>query len=123
MKRPEQALQQQVCRYIDAAYPGLTYFHPANGGARSVVEGAIFKTMGVKAGVPDLVFVIPTGRVGFIELKAGKGKLTESQEAFRDKVRESGAWWSEARSVAEVAEILEKWLLPFGWVPKARVAA
>ena len=41
--RPEQALQRTVAQYLDLA-----------GGYRNAIEGAIFKSLGVKAGVPDL---------------------------------------------------------------------
>ena len=124
MKRPEQALQQQVARFINQAAPGLLWWHvPNSSGNRGPKLGGILKSMGVKAGVPDLVFVLPTGRAGFIELKAGTGKLTDSQKDFRDRVTDAGAFWAEARSVAEVEDILHRWLTPFGWKLQARVSA
>ena len=56
-------------------------FHIPNGGARSKAEGAIFKAMGVKSGVPDLFLPVPMELVRddgysamssglFIEMKA-----------------------------------------------------
>jgi len=124
VKRPEQALQQQVARFINQAAPGLLWWHvPNSSGNRGPKLGGILKSMGVKAGVPDLVFVLPTGRAGFIELKAGTGKLTDSQKDFRDRVTDAGAFWAEARSVAEVEDILHRWLTPFGWKLQARVSA
>jgi len=124
VKRPEQELQQQVARYLKAAAPHLEWFHvPNSSGNRGAKLGGILKSMGVKPGVPDLVFILPTGRAGFIELKAGTGKLTESQKDFRDRVTETGAFWAEARSVAEVEDILHRWLTPFGWKLQARVSA
>jgi hypothetical protein len=123
MYRPEQALQIQVARFIDAAYPALLWLHVPNGGARSKVEGAIFKAMGVKAGATDLFIILPDARTGFIELKAGKGKLTPQQEAFRDRVTALGCFWAECRSVDDVEAVLSRWLQPFGWRSKARLAA
>lgn len=123
MRRPEQILQQQVVRFLDMAYPAVLAFHCPNGGARSAVEGAILKSMGVRPGVPDLCLLLPCGRTAWIELKAGKGKLTAAQEAFRDKAQALDHFWAEARSPNEVADILERWLQPFGILAKARLAA
>jgi hypothetical protein len=123
MKRPEQDLQKAICRFIDLAAPGLIYFHPANEVGRSSVRlGAIRKSIGVKPGIPDLVFVLPHGKAAFIEVKAGKGRLTEAQEAFRLLCDERGIPWALARSVADVEAILHGWLNGFGWTLKARAA-
>ena len=122
MKRPEQAFQQAVVRFIDAAAPGLLYFHVPNGGARSKVEGAIFKTMGVKAGVADLIFMLPTGKFGAMELKAGRGRLSPAQEDFREKMLKGSRYWAEVRTLEEVEETLHKWLTPLGWKLKARAS-
>jgi hypothetical protein len=41
-RRPEQDLQRTVVEHLQwRAVPNLFYFHPANGGARTAVEGAI----------------------------------------------------------------------------------
>lgn len=43
-------------------YPELELLHHIpNGGKRNAREGARFKRMGVKAGVPDIAFPIPRG--------------------------------------------------------------
>lgn len=123
MKRPEEALQRQVAAYLNAAYPGLTWWHTANGMGRSRAEAGILKAMGVKAGVPDLTIIMPTGSAAFIELKAAKGRLSESQKAFRDGVQACGCFWAECRSLAEVAGTLDAWLGPLGHKAKARIAA
>lgn len=124
MKRPEQALQQQVVAYIDRALPGALYFHvPNSSGNRGPRLGGIMKSMGVRAGVPDLVLILPNGLSAFIELKAGRGKLTEAQEAFRDRAVKLGCLWAEARSLADIEDILTNWFQPFGWALKAKIAA
>lgn len=124
MNRPEQIFHQSVATFINAAYPGLLWFHPANSsGNRGPRLGGILKSMGVLAGVPDIVLILPTGLSGFIELKVGKGSLSPAQKSFRDRAKESGALWAEARTLDEVEQTLERWLLPLGWVSKARLAA
>ena len=57
---------------------GLVYFHVPNGGYRSRSEGAKFKAMGVRAGVPDLI-LFHQGRLHCLELKSDKGRPSESQ--------------------------------------------
>jgi hypothetical protein len=123
MRRPEQALQQAICQFITLAAPDLYFFHPANEVGRSSPRlGAIRKSMGVKAGTPDLVLLLPAAKVGFIEVKAGKGRLTEAQEAFRVMCADKGIQWAIARSVADVEAILTDWLGGYGWKLKARAA-
>lgn len=119
MKREEQHLQQQVVRYLDLALPSLIWFHCPNGGGRTPVEGAILKSMGVRAGVPDLVFVLPDGRAAFIELKAGKGVLTPAQKAFRANCEQQRIPHAVCTSLAEVQGTLDAW----GLHTRARVAA
>jgi hypothetical protein len=124
VKRPEQALQQQVVAFMNLAAPGLLFWHtPNQSGRRSPVAGAILKSMGVRAGVPDITILLPTGKAAFIELKAGNGRLTEGQQAFRADVERLGCPWAEARSLADVEAILNRWLSPLGWTLKARAAA
>ena len=58
--------------------------HIPNEGKRSVAYGAQLKRMGMRKGFPDIF--IPVARAGFhglfIELKWGKNKITEDQEAW-----------------------------------------
>lgn len=48
-------------------------------------------------GLPDLVVIFPTAWT-FAELKAGKGKLSQSQEGFRDTAVAAGVPWQLWRS-------------------------
>ncbi len=54
-------------------------FHVPNGGYRNKIEGAKFKSMGVIAGVPDLL-LIWGGSVYGIELKFEKGTTSPAQK-------------------------------------------
>lgn len=118
MKRPEQELQIQVAAFMDRI-PGLLFWHTPNGGGRSKVEASILKAMGVKPGVPDLIVLLPNGKVGFIELKAGKGVASPAQRQMMGELRARGCPCVEARSLEQVAETLNGWLSPFGYrVPR-----
>ena len=65
-------------------------FHPANGGWRTPIEGAILKGMGVAPGVPDVI-AIKGGQAFCLELKADNGRLTEIQTETQQRMRAAGA--------------------------------
>lgn len=108
-RREEQALHQQVAAFLEMAAPNLVWFHCPNGGGRSKAEAGILKSMGVKAGVADFAFVLPTGKAAFLELKAKGGRLSPAQGEFRDQVVAAGAWWAEARTLEDVQTVLLGW--------------
>jgi hypothetical protein len=67
---PEQLIQRAVMDHLRwRAVPGVFAFHPANGGWRSAIEAAIFKGIGVVAGVPD-VLILHDGRCYALEERA-----------------------------------------------------
>jgi hypothetical protein len=123
MKRPEQQLQISVVQFIERALPGMLFFHVPNGGGRSKAEAGILKAMGVKAGIPDLVLLLPTSKVAFIELKASRGSLSPAQREMRDELTRRGFLWAEAKSLEQVEDILTEWLRPYGWSLNASVKA
>lgn len=92
MNRPEQEMQIACASYLydrQAYVKDLIFCHVPNGGRRSKAEAGIFKAMGVQAGAPDLVVWMKGGTLQ-IELKAGKGRLSDAQEAFGDGLKALG---------------------------------
>jgi hypothetical protein len=78
-QRPEAAIQRAVFQHLRTrGAPGVLAFHPANGGWRSPIEGAIFRGLGVVPGTPDVI-VIHEGRCYALELKAEGGRATPKQ--------------------------------------------
>ena len=105
-RRPEQALHRACAQFLDIALPSdSVWFHPPNGGARSPVEAAIFKGLGVKPGVPDLV-IVHRGRFIAIELKSEDGRLTPAQKAMHERLRLAGAVVTTAKSLEELQDFL-----------------
>jgi len=102
--RPEQAIQRAAVQYLRIMenLGELTFFHVPNGGRRSRAEARIFKGLGVRAGVPDLVVLFPGGRCAFIEIKSNKGRLSTSQKAFKNTAESMAFPFLEARGVDEV---------------------
>jgi hypothetical protein len=106
MKRrgtPEADLQRAVVVALRFALPkGAIIHHCVNevteAGPRGAKRQAILVGMGVQAGFADLI-VLCDGRVLFLELKSLKGRLSPTQEAFRDAVLAQGHGWALVRSL------------------------
>jgi hypothetical protein len=87
----EQSIQRTVFEHLAwRAAPATFAFHVPNGGWRSPTEGAIFKALGVRPGVPDLI-AIKDGRTYALELKAKNGRLTPVQLLAIRQMGEAGA--------------------------------
>jgi hypothetical protein len=89
IKRPEQALQRACVGLLQRFYdrPGCDFLwsaiNPVPG--KSIAAAAISKAMGMKAGMPDMIFIRSSFEhiVFFIEFKAGKGQLSPAQKALK----------------------------------------
>ena len=77
------------------------------------------KREGLTPGAPDLLLLRNDGWFAGIEVKAGKGKLSEEQSAFADWVAQGQGSFAVVRSVAEVEDALTDWGVPL----KGRIAA
>lgn len=107
----EQKFQTFVVKALRYGCPDCFVFHVPNGGRRSRFEGAIFKGMGTVAGVPDLV-VLWKGGAGFLELKYGKGSLSESQREIHARLTGLGYPVAVVRTIEEVEAALISWGAP-----------
>lgn len=90
-------------------------FHPANGGYRRPIEAAIFRSIGVVPGTPDVI-CIKDGQVFGLELKAEGGKLSEAQRATIEAMRAAGAVVEVAVGLDAALSKLESWGLLRGRV-------
>lgn len=96
----EQAEQIALITWVDymlAQEPRLLLlFHPANGEKRDPRTGALLKRMGVRKGIPDIMFPQPSREyLGLaIEMKVGKNKLTDEQREYLERLRAVG-WYTE----------------------------
>lgn len=79
-------------RVAPALAPNVVYFHVPNGGNRNAFEAKRLKQSGVKAGVPDLVF-LAYQRFYCLELKepGGKGRLSPAQRDMHPRLIAAGA--------------------------------
>jgi hypothetical protein len=107
-QRPEQAIQRAVFEHLRLrGAPNTFAYHAANGGARTAIEGAIFKSLGVVAGVPDVI-IVKDGTTYALELKADNGKLSETQHNTIETMRRAGAIVGVAVGIDQALEFLEQ---------------
>lgn len=100
------------------------WFHVPNGEYRSPRTAAKLKSMGVRAGVPDLALVLPDGgRTAFLELKTPKGRPSKEQKEFFRQATQAGALIGIAHTPEEVRRILTDWCVLDGHKIKIAEAA
>lgn len=103
--------QRMVVEYCDLVK--LPIFAIPNGGSRNKIEAANLKRQGVKAGVPDLF--LPVARGGahglFIEMKFGKGKPSDKQKVWLQKLMAEGyqvaVCWSAAAAIKTIKQYMD----------------
>jgi len=83
--RPEETLHRGVVRVLLLARaPGVSWYHPANGGSRNAAEAGKLKALGVRPGVPDIALV-KDGHAHFLELKAqGAGRARRKSQCMQN---------------------------------------
>ena len=110
-RQPEAQLQRSVLDHLRRrGVPGIFAFHCPNGGWRSPIEAAIFKSLGLIAGVPDLLLVY-RGWLYALELKVRGGRLSPTQAETHKHMREAGAIVATATGIDEALACLELWQL------------
>lgn len=106
--RHEEAIQQRAYfEWVDTVlirdYAGAQWIHAIpNGERRDARTGALLKAMGVRAGILDIDVPIPrTPFAGLkIEMKSGKGRISDAQERYL----------AHCRSVGYLTEICRTWV-------------
>lgn len=103
----EHQIQAQIVAYFNLHYPNhrKCLFH-VNNKAKDSLEGARFKTLGVVAGVSDLILLAPNGITYLIELKDDKGKQSDHQKAFQQQAESLGHIYVVIRSLQEFIDLV-----------------
>ena len=113
-KHEEDDLQRACVCWFDLQYPQyrLRLHHSPNGGKRNAIEAVKFKQMGVRAGFPDLLLVIPNKYYPFmgIELKTKTGRQSDHQKAYQKEFDSIGAKYVVCRSLEEFIEVVNGYL-------------
>ena len=114
MKKPlatEHALQCSLIDYLDlTARPNVYYFAIPNAGKRTPYAGAQMRAEGLRAGVADLIFMLPDGRCCWLELKRSpRQKQSIEQNYFEEICKLLDHPYAVAHTFDEAVEILRRW--------------
>jgi hypothetical protein len=92
-------------------YRGLLFSVP-NGGLRNKTTASILKAEGAISGVSDLILMLPNKRYHAlcIEMKTDKGKLSDNQEAWRDKALNHGYQYQVCRTIDQFISTVTNYL-------------
>lgn len=112
----EAHIQSEFFKLLSLYFPTLPdklVFAIPNGGTRkSIIEGANLKRQGVKAGVSDVIVLIP--KKGFatlcLEFKIKTGKQSEHQKEFQKQAESCRNKYVIVRSAQQAIEELRKYL-------------
>jgi hypothetical protein len=88
------------------ARSGVWWTHLANGGYRRPIEAAIFKSLRVQPGAPDLL-IVRAGQA-LIELKAPGRKLSPLQVECHEALRRAGATVETADNIDQALASLRR---------------
>jgi hypothetical protein len=115
IQRPEQKLQIACVEWFDLQYSqqkNRLYMNNNNSGSKSIASkkmGGINKAMGVRRGVSDLTYLLPIGKVCFIELKSPVGRQSKEQKIFAGMVTELGNDYHIVRDIYEFMGIINSY--------------
>jgi len=110
----EQQIQKAVFDHLCLrGAPGIFAWHPFSGGYRRPVEAAIYKGLGARAGLPD-VMVLHNGKLFCLELKIPGGRATDKQLECISQLREAGAFTCIAEGLDRALACLEAWGILLG---------
>lgn len=106
----EDRIQAECVKWANNEYPELRGFgvcHIPNGGLRNKIEANKLKAMGVRKGFADLIVILPSGTVFFIEMKDDKGKQSEEQVKFQEFVQQRGIPYYLIRTLEDFQTLIK----------------
>lgn len=106
---PLPRLQGAACQHLrQRGAPNIVFFHPANGGRRRPIEAAIFKGLGVRPGVADLI-LLRNNHAYALELKAEGGRPSIAQTEFMSDWIRAGGSGCIVEALDPALRMLETW--------------
>ena len=107
----ENNLQQKIYIWFNNTYclkshnPRALIFSIPNGGTRNVREAMTLKATGLLPGASDLIVILPSGKLLFIELKMFKGIQSNEQKDFECRVSSLGYEYHLIRSLEQFKQL------------------
>jgi hypothetical protein len=116
----EADIQKAIVRTLRICLPHGWLVQATANKPRSMIAGAIEKTMGTVAGWPDVAVYgaivtdkgDPFAFAGFMEVKTKTGRLSEAQRDVHDRLRSNGFHVATVRSVDDALATARAWGLP-----------
>ena len=114
MKHIESDIQKACVTWFRMAHRDIEglFFAVPNGGQRSAATARILRDEGVRAGVADLILLLP--RKGFaalaIEMKTRKGRQSPAQKEFQRLCDGNGTKYVICRSFDEFRKVVTEYL-------------
>lgn len=115
VNRKEADIQSEFFNKMKLFFPKLPdklIFAVPNGGSRHKIEAANMKRQGIKAGVADVILLIPKN--GFaslcLEFKTDSGRQSDEQKEFQRQAESCGSKYVIVRSVAEAIQATKEYL-------------
>lgn len=110
----EHHIQTAMVSWFRLQYPAMAHnlFACPNGGKRDAVTGSKLKAEGALAGVADLLFLKPNRFYHglLIEVKTPKGRQSDSQKQWQQKISKDGYKYIVARSLYEFMTEVQRYL-------------
>lgn len=115
----EDQIQMAFMQYVEHKHPEHFpfLFHVPNEGKRSLAGGVRQKRLGLKPGVPDLMFASPKWINAplpkcihhglFLEVKSKKGKLSKAQSHMQNLLEMEGYYVDTCYNLDELIKIFE----------------
>ncbi len=108
MARPEDIVQRAILDYLAVAAPDVFAYAIPNAARRTPGGRAGNAVPGLCPGMPDLGLVW-RGKPYFIEVKAGKGRVSDEQLRTAQLLRRAGAAVTFCWSIDDVRHALSTW--------------
>lgn len=105
----EAQLHRAIWSALAAALPAdAVAWHSANGERRDKATAAKLASMGVTAGVADLI-ILCRGRSLALEIKMPTGSLSGAQKLWRERWIRAGGEYAVVRSVTDALKVVSAW--------------
>jgi len=105
----ESQLQKHIVDYLRAILPQSIVAAIPNGSQRTATGRPANAVPGFTSGLPDLMVLIPQGRVVFFEVKAPKGRVSDAQLDIHLRMHGLNHEVAIVRSIDDVKNALEAW--------------
>ena len=112
MAQPELKVQIAIIKWLRVVMPGVIVHHSVNEhgkrGKAGMFQAMRNKNAGMMPGFPDLI-VLPYATAGpfFLEVKAPKGRVSETQKQAHELLKDRGYKVAVVRSVEETRAFMQ----------------